>query len=94
VEQASRDCGYFVHRSKERGLVGLRRFIKPGNLPNELQRRRSNLVFVHGWIEIKKSLDISAHSAEPPALVLGCNIGAAMNRNPITNFKTNAQSKS
>src|ERR1700676_1445034 len=61
TEQSSRCSCYFVNGSRERRLVGLRRFIKAGDLSHELQRRSSNLVLINGRIEIEKSLNISAH---------------------------------
>jgi hypothetical protein len=53
--------GYFVNRNKERCFVGLRRFVKTGDLPYELEGR--SLDFPGGdWrVKVKKSLDISAH---------------------------------
>jgi hypothetical protein len=61
TEKTSRDRGYFIDCSQKRGFVGLRRFAKAADLSDELQRSGSNLLGIHGRIEIKESFDVSAH---------------------------------
>jgi hypothetical protein len=68
MEKTSRDRGYFIDCSQKRGFVGLRRFVKAADLSDELQRSGSNLLGIHGRIEIEESFDISAHSAWPQAV--------------------------
>jgi len=61
AEQPVCSGGYFVNRNQERCFIGLRRFVKTGDLPYELERR--SLDFPGGdWrVKVKKRLDVSAH---------------------------------
>src|SRR6266700_5532996 len=43
-------------------LIRLRRFLKSADLAHELQRRRANLRFSDGWIEVEQQFDIPAHA--------------------------------
>src|SRR5579863_737454 len=62
AQKASRDFGYFIDSSQERGLVCLRRFVKAADFPHVLERRGSNLFVRNRWIEVEKGFDIPAHS--------------------------------
>jgi len=61
TEKAVCGGGYFVNRNKERGFVGLRRFVKTGDLPYELEGRSLDFPGGHWRVKVKKSLDVSAH---------------------------------
>jgi hypothetical protein len=62
MEKASRDGRDFIDRSEERGFIGFRRLVETADLSDELQRSSSNLVGIHGRIEVEESFDIPAHS--------------------------------
>jgi hypothetical protein len=66
MEKASRDRGYFIDRSQERGFVRLRRFVKARDFSHELERSSSNLFVSDGRIEIEEGFDIPAHAVGPP----------------------------
>ena len=51
----------FIYGAIEGVLIRVRRFRESGQLPNELKRRRTNLVVRRRWTEVMKGLDGSAH---------------------------------
>src|SRR6266568_6931454 len=55
------DVRNIVDRAIERVLVGFRRFSETAQLPNKLQRRRSDFVIRRGRTEVVKCFDGSAH---------------------------------
>jgi hypothetical protein len=62
MNETTRDLGYFIDSSLERGLVCLRRFVKAADFSHELERSILNLFGGYGRIKIEKRLDIPAHS--------------------------------
>src|SRR5208282_940641 len=66
MEKTSRDTGDFVNCRQERGFIGLRRFVKTGDFPHELERSRSHLLVGDRRIEVEKGFNIPAHTVEPP----------------------------
>src|SRR5665213_1346856 len=61
TEKASRDARDFIHRVLKQLFVGLGWFVKSADLPDKLERSGANFFICHGWIEVEKGLDISAH---------------------------------
>jgi hypothetical protein len=61
AEQPVCSGGYFVNRNKERCFIGLRRFVKTGDLPYELEGRSLNFPGGDWRVKVKKRLDVSAH---------------------------------
>jgi hypothetical protein len=62
MQETRRDPGYFLDRSQERGFVALRRFVKTGDLSDELERSGSNLLVSDGGIEVEEGFDVPAHT--------------------------------
>ena len=65
VEKTGRDSRYFIHRSQKPRFVYLRRLVDSTDFSDELERRCPNLVRGNGWLEVEKSLDVSAHRLGP-----------------------------
>ena len=61
-EQMMRDMGNVIDRAIESGLVRLRRLGESGQLPNKLERRRTDLVIRRRWTKIMQGLNSSAHT--------------------------------
>jgi hypothetical protein len=61
AEQPVCGGGYFVNRNKERCFIGLRWFVKTGDLPYELEGRSLNFLGGDWRVKVKKRLDVSAH---------------------------------
>ena len=55
------DVRDFVYGAIEGVLIRVRRFRKSGQLPNELKRRRANLVIGRRRCKIMQGLNVSAH---------------------------------
>jgi len=55
------DVGDFVHGAIECVLIRVRRFRESGQLPNELKRRRANLIIRRRRRKIMQGLNVSAH---------------------------------
>ena len=54
---------YFINRGKERGFIGLRRFVEAGDFADKLKRGGAHF-FVGDWrIEVEESFDVSAHES-------------------------------
>jgi hypothetical protein len=68
MEKPRRDFRYLIDRTQENSFVCVRRFVKTADLAHELKRRGSNLFGSDRRIEIKKGLDIPAHSLLPQVL--------------------------
>jgi hypothetical protein len=65
VEKTGRDSCYFIHRRQEARFVYLRRLVDSTDFSHELERRCPNLFRGNGWLEVEKSLDVSAHRLGP-----------------------------
>jgi hypothetical protein len=61
LKQMMRDVGHFIDCAIECVFVCFRRLGKSGKLPNELKRRRSNLIIRRRRAKVMKGLDSSAH---------------------------------
>jgi hypothetical protein len=68
VEKPGRDRCNFIHRSQEGRFVYLRRLVDSADFSDELERRCPNLFRGNGWLEVEKSLDVSAHRLAPYVL--------------------------
>src|SRR5438270_10372496 len=55
------DVRNFIHRAIKDVLIRVRRFRESGQLPNELKRRRANLVVRRRRRKIMQGLNVSAH---------------------------------
>src|SRR5690242_12155613 len=64
-QEATRNLRHFFDRRKEGSFVSLRGLVESADFAHELQGSRSNLLLSHRRIEIKKFLDVSAHSITP-----------------------------
>jgi hypothetical protein len=61
MEKPARGFRDLIHGILKRSFVCLRRFVKPADLPHELERSIPNLLFSNWRIEIEKNLNVSAH---------------------------------
>ena len=61
AEQVGGGCRDGRHRPIERGLIGLRRSRRPGDLPHILQRGGMDLVGGGRWLEVVQLVDVAAH---------------------------------
>ena len=64
-QRVDESSGYFRHvldGAVEGRLVGLRRFGEAAQLPDELQRRRANLLIGRGRIEVEQGFDVPTHA--------------------------------
>ena len=66
MKQVLGGVSHIVHGAIERLFVRLRRFREPAQFPNELKRRRANLIFSRWRQEVMKGFDVSAHNFEFP----------------------------
>jgi hypothetical protein len=64
MNETSRDPGYFIDSSQERGFIGSRRFVKTADFSYELECGGLNLFGGDGRIKIEKCFDIPAHSSD------------------------------
>ena len=65
MEKTGRDSCNFIHRSEKPRFVYLRRLVDSTDFSDELERRCPNLFRGNGWLEVEKSLDVSAHRLGP-----------------------------
>src|ERR1041384_1534412 len=69
IEQLPRSLCHLLNSPIEHFFVRLRRLCKTAQLPNELQRRRTNFLLRCGRFEVMKRFDISTHAVLlPPSL--------------------------
>src|SRR5215470_13200416 len=77
LQEAHRGTGDFVNGCVEGGFVGFGRFVKAGNLADELERSVADFVGSDGRIEVEKRFDVSAygrhHREERFAAKQDCN---------------------
>jgi hypothetical protein len=62
------DVRDFLHRVLEGVLIRVGRFRESAQLPNELERRRANLVVRRGRGKIMQGLNVSAHEESLPRI--------------------------
>src|SRR5579859_53910 len=65
IDQTAGNHCHVIDRSIERGFVGVRWLRRATEFPDELQRRRANLVVGRGRLEVGQGLDVSTHDDSP-----------------------------